>query len=169
VHKCYYKPNRKKPRVFTAQDAARIAKYAVNSGADPKQLLAYIAVSLGLGYLFCIAARSIDNIASISSILLKISGAIGLAVFLDFALQIITNRWYVKFSLIRKLTIVGLIISLTLEPILKAAKSLIDNAEIVVAGAGVMHELCSKVKAAREAAGEALGEEYNDIKDIITD
>lgn len=36
--KCYRKPNRKKPRVFTARDVCRIAEYAIEDGANPEEI-----------------------------------------------------------------------------------------------------------------------------------
>lgn len=36
--KCYDKPNRKKPRVFTAKDCGRIVCYAIADGANPQDV-----------------------------------------------------------------------------------------------------------------------------------
>lgn len=50
--KCYYKPNRTKPRYFSACDAARIAKQVVDDrGLTPEQVLACIAANLGFTHI----------------------------------------------------------------------------------------------------------------------
>lgn len=52
VLKTYYKPNRSKPRYFTACDAARIAEQVVNDqNLTPEQVLACIAGKLGFTHI----------------------------------------------------------------------------------------------------------------------
>lgn len=45
--KCYRKPNRSKPRVFSPCDAARIAGYAIRDGSDRQDVLNLVARKLG--------------------------------------------------------------------------------------------------------------------------
>jgi hypothetical protein len=58
--KCYNKPNRKKPRVYTARDVGRIVAYARNDGASDTLLIAYILQSFGVRKLQCIIYKILD-------------------------------------------------------------------------------------------------------------
>jgi hypothetical protein len=60
VLKCYNKPNRKKPRVYTARDVGRITAYARQDGADDAELLAQIMKAFGQKELSCAVFRILD-------------------------------------------------------------------------------------------------------------
>jgi len=60
VMKCYDKPNRSMPRVFTARDVGRITAYARKDGADDAELIANIMEAFGQKELSCALYRILD-------------------------------------------------------------------------------------------------------------
>ena len=56
----YYRPARKKIRVYTERDVGRIVAYARNDGASDSLLIAYILQSFGLRALQCLFYRILD-------------------------------------------------------------------------------------------------------------
>lgn len=69
---CRYKPNRTKPRYFSARDAGRVVAYARYHGADDGVLLAYIAEAFGLRTTICGVAQLLsvlNNAAMLGAIL----------------------------------------------------------------------------------------------------
>lgn len=57
---CYYRPVRKKPRVYTERDVGRIVAYARNDGASDTLLIAYIMQSFGLRTAQCVLFKVLD-------------------------------------------------------------------------------------------------------------
>lgn len=60
TRKCYNKPNRKQPRVFTARDAGRVVAYARNDGANDAELMANIAQAFGQREMLCLLFQILD-------------------------------------------------------------------------------------------------------------
>lgn len=58
--KCYIKPNRSKPRVYSERDVGRIVAYARNDGASDTLLIAYILQSFGLRSIQCLLFKVLD-------------------------------------------------------------------------------------------------------------
>lgn len=56
----YYRPARKKPRVYTERDVGRVVAYARNDGADDVLLIAYIVQSFGVRTLQCTLFKILD-------------------------------------------------------------------------------------------------------------
>jgi len=78
---CFYRPARKKPRVYTERDVGRIVAYARNDGAHDALLIAYILQSFGLRSLQCLLFRVLDILNTavfLSAILLLLKGMAGL-------------------------------------------------------------------------------------------
>ena len=58
--KCYDKPNRKHPRVFSARDVGRITAYARQDGANDAELIANILAAFGQKDIGCAVFRILD-------------------------------------------------------------------------------------------------------------
>jgi len=79
---CYKKPNRKRPRVYTAKDVGRIVAYARNDGASDILLIAYIMQSFGKRSLSCLLFRVLDILNTavfLSAILAILKGVLNLS------------------------------------------------------------------------------------------
>lgn len=164
---CINRPNRKNPRYFTAKDVKRIAKYAQQDGANPFEILAGVGFSVGLGYVFCVAARTIDNMASLSRLILRIAGITALGRFVDFVLTVLSSGAYKRLAKVKRIGLVLVIVAAIVEPILRGAKTLVEDAEIMVSASELVHDLCTRVRELAEAAGETIDDKYNDVKDFI--
>jgi len=78
---CFYRPARKKARVYTERDVGRIVAYARNDGAHDALLIAYILQSFGLRSLQCLLFKVLDILNTavfLSAILLALKGFAGL-------------------------------------------------------------------------------------------
>lgn len=164
---CVNRPNRTKARVFTAKDVRRIAKYAVDDGADAAEIFAGVGVSLGLGYLLCIAARAVDNSVKIMRLVAKIGGVFAVGKVLDFLLTVLSRGLYRKLPVTNRIALLVVLALTVTESILKAAKQLFTDADIITGGAVEIHKLCSKAKEIAIVSGENLGDRYKDAGDII--
>lgn len=164
---CINRPNRKNPRYFTAKDVKRIAKYALDDGASAFEIFAGVGFAMGLGYLFCVAARTIDNMASLNRLILRIAGITALGKLVDFILTVLSSGAYKRLKLTPRIGIAFIVMAAIVEPIMRGAKTLVEDAEIMVSASEKVHELCDKIKEYAEEAGETLGDKYNDISDFL--
>jgi len=166
---CYNKPNRKKIRVFTAKDVRRIAKYAVDDGANPLDILAGVAVFLGLGWVFCIMVRVIDNSLNIMGWVAKVGGLIALGRVVDFLLTVVSGGLFKRLGGTTRISLVIILTLGVLESILTAIQSLLHSAGLIKTASELAHDLCSRAKAIAEDTGEILGDKYDDVADFTTD
>jgi len=166
---CYNKPNRTKVRVFTAKDVKRISKYALDDGANAFEILAGVGFTLGLGYLFCVAARTIDNSAAIYRLILRIAGITALGKFVDFVLTVITSGAFRRIGAIPRIGVVVLVLAAIVEPMLRGIGTLVKDAEIILSASEAVHHLCDKIKELAKDAGESIDDKYNDLADFLGD
>lgn len=167
--KCYNKPNRKKPRVFTEKDVRRIAKYAIDDGASAFEIAAGVFVAAGLGYLICVASRAIDNSANIYKAVLRIGGILALGRVIDFLLTLLSSGVFRRLPRTNQIALVLVLAVAALESILKAAKSLLEDAEIIVSAADAIHVLCNRARELAIESGEFIGNKYDDAADFTED
>lgn len=144
---CFYRPKRKRVRVFTSADVKRITKYAIDDGADPRDLLVGVASAAGLGYLLCASSKAVNSALTIASLLTKIGGALAVTKIIEFLLSLVTSGLIKKLPLLRRYAAVILLIAGTAEGILKATKDLFDSAEIITSSAEAINDLCERGKA----------------------
>ena len=146
---CYYKPNRSKPRKFTASDVARIARYAEKDGSGAARILAEVVVVLGFGVLVCKAAKVVAAYTTITGALKTVSVSVATAVFIDRAIQILSKGYLAKLPFVRQalvaLTALAAYIAATdaitgddIEVVADAIGSVSDVAEF-------LNELCDYV------------------------
>lgn len=69
------RPCRKKPRLFTDRDVARIARDA-GERQDPKLIIAAVLVAFGFGSLICVAARNYDRFTQILRVVREIAAVL---------------------------------------------------------------------------------------------
>lgn len=166
---CYYKPNRTRIRVFTAKDVRRIAKYAIDDGAEAVDVLAGVAVFAGLGWIFCVAVRAIDNSFNILRWLIKIGGIVAISKIVDFLLTVVSGGFFKRLPASNRIALVVILALGVFESILRAAKGLIDSAQVIHEAADVVHNLCSKAKEIAGELGEDIGDKYNEAADFTED
>jgi hypothetical protein len=168
VDKCKcHKPNRTKARVFTARDVRRIAKYAIDDGASPVDVLAGVAVFAGFGWILCVASRALDNSLSILRWAIKVGGIVAIQQVLDFLLTVVSKGLYKKLP---KTTLAATLIILVLstaEDILKALSSLLDDALLIDTAVEPLHQLCSRAKEISLSIGEDTQDFYNKATDYV--
>ena len=103
--KCYNKPNRTKPRKFTAADVRRIARYAVDDGANAKLILASLIVAFGFGALLCKAAKVVAAYTTIAGLVKTVSISVTTAVLIDRAIQWLSRGYLQKLPFGRQLLV----------------------------------------------------------------
>lgn len=165
VMKCYNKPNRKNPRVFTANDVARISRYAIDDGASALQILAFVAISTGFGYVFCRAAKAVDTATSVSRVIVRIAGVLAASKLVDFLLTVVTRGAFSRLPVINRIAAAVILAVGVSEGVYKLAKDFIDDESMVVEFSDLTHELCSIVKARIISGGETITDVYDDIVD----
>jgi len=168
-HVCFYRPARKNARVFTAKDVKRIAKYAVDDGAHPLEVLGGVGFALGLGWVFCLTARSIDNALNIGSAVAKIGGILALGRVVDFLLTVFTKGAFRRLALTTRIGVLFLLAIASLQGILRAAKSLMGDMALLEQASSIVHDMCHRVKDMASSAGEVIDEKYNETKDFTGD
>jgi hypothetical protein len=166
---CYNKPNRKKIRVFTAKDVRRIAKYAQEDGAHPLEILAGVAVFLGLGWVFCVMARVIDNSFNILGWVAKVGGVVALGRIVDFLLTVVSGGLFKRLPGTSRYTLVIVLTLGVLESILTAVQSLLHSAGLIKDASELAHDLCHRAKEVASEVGEVVGERYDDTADFSKD
>lgn len=80
---CYKKPNRTKPRYFTAKDVARISRYATKSGVSAQMVIVSVIVALGAGALVCKVAKALSNFLNILNFVGKMGGVLAMSAFIE--------------------------------------------------------------------------------------
>lgn len=166
---CYFKPDRKKIRVFTARDVARIAKYAKEDGAHPLEILAGVGVFIGLGWVFCVMARVVDNSLNILSWVGKVGGILAVGKIVDFLLTVVSGGVFRRLPTGSRISLVVILALGVFESILTAIRSLLHSADLINDSSTLAHELCHRAKAIAEGLGEAVGERYDETADFATD
>jgi len=144
---CYNKPNRSKPRVFTAKDVARIAKYASEDGADPRNIAVMVISALGLGYVICASAKAVNSAAGIAGLIVKIGGVLAVGKIVDFLLSVVTNGFFKKLPIVKRYLAVVVLALAVSEGILKAVQNLMNDASIISGAVELSNDLCERINA----------------------
>lgn len=144
---CYIRPNRTKRRVFTERDVARIAKYAHEDGADPRNIAVGVISALGLGFVLCASAKAVNSAVGIAGLIVKIGGALAVGKIIDFLLSVVTNGLFKKLPLTKRYLAVVILALAVSEGILKAVRNLMDDASVITGAAELINDLCERVSA----------------------
>lgn len=166
---CFYRPKRKRARVFTAKDVQRIAKYAQDDGAHPLQILAGVGFAMGLGWVFCLAARSIDNALTIGSAIAKIGGILALGRIADFILTVLSGGLFRRLALSTRIGLLFVLAVVSLQGILNAGRQILGDMDFLKSASDTVHEVCHRVRELAEEANEEIDERYNEVKDLSGD
>lgn len=143
---CYNKPNRSKPRVFTAKDVERIARYAINDGADPLDVLVGILRSTGRSGQACQIVAGISLLLAISKLLIQIGGILAVGKILDFILSVLTNKLFQRLPWVRRVSAVLIIVAASYDGIIKAATEAVSDVGIYEALLESVSEICAREK-----------------------
>lgn len=160
--KCYNKPNRKNPRMFTVKDVQRISRIMQRQGVNPITIIAGVFVALGLGATVCKGARSVSNVLAIQSYFLDIGVALGLAKIIDWLIQLFGKKLYV---LIPKWNVVAILFILFLgwaTNVLKKIGEVFSARADIEKVANTLDELCKEVKRIAAESGQK-------IEDLVED
>lgn len=166
---CFYRPRRKRARVFTAKDVQRIAKYAQSDGAHPLEILAGVGFALGLGWVFCLAARSIDNALTIGSAIAKIGGILALGRIADFILTVLSGGLFKRLALTTRIGLLFVLAVVSLQGILHAGRQILGDMDFLKSASDTIHDVCHRVRELAEDAGEVIDDRYNDARDFTGD
>ncbi len=146
-------PARKKVRHFTAADVARISKYAVRDGASAVDILAYVAVAIGMGALFCKAARSIRSALSLTAFLNKVFMSMAVSQFIALVIQVLIKAKVIvppQMQALLAVTISGL---WALDKVTSVIETLLGDRAIMQEITSTLDNLCKKVS---ELTGEVV-------------
>jgi hypothetical protein len=144
---CYIRPNRTKRRVFTKSDVARIAKYAVDDGADARDIVVGVISTLGLGFVLCASAKAVNSAVGIAALITKIGGILAIGKIVDFLLTVVTNGLFKKLAVTQRYLAVIVLALAVSEGILKWAKTLMESASVITGAAELINDLCERITA----------------------
>lgn len=166
VQVCINRPNRKRIRHFTEKDVIRISKFAIDNGASPIKILGSVAVVAGFGFIFCVAARSIDNTGKLTKLAVKIGGIAAIAKLTDFILTVLTGGLFRRLLLVRRIASILILTIAVFTGIQRALRSTIADAELITEMSALAHDLCSAAKQATIEAGEVISDKFSNVADI---
>lgn len=144
--KCYYKPNRSKKRVFTEKDVARIAKYAKEDGSDGHGLLAAVAVSLGFGWVFCMAAAIVKNYNVILAFVAEAGGILAFAKVVETLLAFLRGGAVIKIPIVNRVAILAIVVLLAVEKIINAVTLIVEEYGDAQEVIDALDAICNKIK-----------------------
>jgi len=142
----FYRPARKKKRVFTARDVARIAKYAIEDGADPLDVLVGILKSTGRSGQACQIVAGISLLLAISKLMVQIGGILAVSKILDFLLTVLTNKTFQRLPWVRRASAVLIILAASYDGIIKAVTEAVSDVGIYEALLASVSEICEREK-----------------------
>lgn len=100
------RPNRTRIRHFNEKDLKRIAKAAVEDGADPIKILAGVFVATGFGVLVCKVNRALSLLAAIREASEAIAVIIASSALLNFIIKSVGGQLIKVLPLVRLITAV---------------------------------------------------------------
>lgn len=168
-HVCFTRPARKHPRKFKEKDLKRIAKYLQRDGISPLKILGIIAGVLGLGWLVCLAARTLDNTLTISRFIAKVGGILAFSKIIDFLLTVVTSGAFKRLARVFRFASILILAVGVLEGISRAIKQIVSDADKIENISRYLHDVCDAAKEAAQDAGNFIGEEFGDISESVID
>jgi len=159
---CYEKPNRTKVRNFTVRDIQRIAKNITDNGISPLEVIAAVAVALGIGSLVCKSAKLVSTALSIASYFADIGIALGLAKLVDWLIVFFGSKLYVLIPKWNVFAVVFILVLGFMTNVLKKIAYLFSAKDDAQGVSDTLIELCNKVKMYAALGGEK-------IEDVVTD
>lgn len=155
----------REPRPFKCDDATRLVGYAAKNGCKKKGLLVKTAVTLGLGWIFCVMAEVVNSFSLIAKVLTQIGGALAVTQLLEVLVGILTKGKWAKFPVIT-ISLVAIILVLNnLIAIIKALGTLFATYGDMKELADILGEMCEEVKA---LGGRTAGS-VEDLIDLLKD
>lgn len=143
---CYNRPNRTKARPFTARDVARIAKYAVDDGAEVRDLIVKVAKALGLAFVLCILARALNAVLVIARLFAKIGGAAAVASLIERLIGLLSGGLIRKIPRINAITILLVILLESFKEVVDAIAVMVDDISVIESASEFLNDLCDRVK-----------------------
>jgi len=142
---CFYRPRRTRVRVYTEKDVGRIARYAVDGGANPIRIIAYALIAAGLGIVFCKIAKHFTAIRVITRAIIKITGILAISKILEILINLLSLGLIKKIPRFNVISIAIIAIIAFFNDILVAAKQLIDDTEAVDESVSFIESICDTI------------------------
>jgi hypothetical protein len=156
----------RKPRPYKCDDAPRMVGYAAKNGCSKKGLMVKTAVTLGLGWIFCVAADVVRSFSLISKVLVQIGGALAVTQALEVVVSILTKGKWVKFPIL-SIALVSLILVLNnLIDIVKALATVFESYGDMTELADLLGGMCEEVKKLGGATAGSVGDLIDLIKSL---
>ena len=146
-------PDRKRVRHFTAKDVARISKYAVRDGASVAEIMAGVAVALGVGFMICKSANSIRSALTLTGFLKKVFAGLAVSQFISLLIQTLINAKLIVPRQVQLVLAVCISALWALNKITDVIETMLGDRETMLAITGTLDEWCLKVK---EIEGNAV-------------
>lgn len=150
VHGKRYGPYKQSLRVrheWTTKDLARIAKHLKEQNKlDAGDILISVAFAVGLGFVFCKAAKAINSGLSIMAFIEKIAVVLAMGqaikVIIEFLLQVkLASPMWLKITLALFIAIL-----IFVEKLLQSFNEFAQNRAVIMDGAAAINGLCDKAK-----------------------
>lgn len=149
----YRRPCRKAPRTFNERDVKRIATYAVDAGIEPLTIAGYVLSGLGLGYVICIAAKSINSTISILRVIREIAVVFATATVVRLAIEWIKGSRLARIPRVNIIVAFVVAILVLIERVISAAEVLVENIDTLDSIVSALNSICSSVA---EAGGDSV-------------
>lgn len=145
--KCYNVPNRTYRRRFTERDVARIAKYAVDGGADPLKIIVTLMSALGFGWVLCTSSRALSAVAVFANAVTAIGGMIAASTFLAWLVRVLGADgllFKIPMPVVVKLALAYLV--LNGGAIIAALRTVYDEAGTITLAVSVLRKMCAMLE-----------------------
>jgi hypothetical protein len=143
--KCYYKPNRTKPRRFTEKDVKRIAKYADN-GSNKYRIAAEVLTALGLGAGFCIAAKFVTDYQKVIRIIKEVGSILAVKQVITVILRMLGDKAILAIPFVNRVAILAIVVVLAIEKVIDLIADVVEEAEAVDDVIDTLNNLCQSIR-----------------------
>lgn len=120
---CYNKPNRSKPRYYTASDLERIAGYVADNGVPLWKIVASVMIGVGAGYLVCRAARSVRSLSTILSVVKEIALIGGAAKVINILIEWLKRGRVIRIPVVNRVALVAVLVLVLIHRLLQALEN----------------------------------------------
>jgi hypothetical protein len=141
---CIFRPARKRARVFTANDVARLAK-TVSKTTSPLKIAAYVLLALGLGTGLCVASRALERVTSIWSFLGDGAEILAAAAVVEVLLNQLGR---IKIPLVNRLAIAIIVLLGLVHKVITALSDIVSDIETLRSLIDMVDGICTEIKAA---------------------
>ena len=140
--KCYNKPNRSKPRYFTAKDVERVTKSAISHGTDPVDTLRLILEVTGYKDEVCGLRSYINGYKVATELAAEIGGVLALAKAVTVIIEWLKGSAIVKIPGLNRLALAAVLVLLVVSKILTVIGALADAHDALERTDALLKQVC---------------------------